>query len=109
MIYEMRTYHVTPGKMSALHNRFSQWALPLFKKHGFSPIGFWTTHIGWDNNLLFYVLEWPDLQTREQGWQRFSSDPEWIEAKKASEVDGPLVERIENCIMAATQYSPGRV
>ena len=107
MIYEYRAYHVMPGKMPALHERFSKVTVSLFKKHGMQVVGFWETVIG-ESNELVYILAFEDLAHREQAWQAFFADPEWQEAKRASEANGPLIERIVNKIRKPTPYSPIR-
>jgi hypothetical protein len=106
MIYELRTYHAVPGKLQALHARFVTGALPLFEKHGITPVGFWTTYIGPSNNQLIYLLEWEDLGERQRRWDDFSSDPEWLRIKAETERDGPLTERVQSTILKPTDYSP---
>lgn len=61
MIYELRTYHVAPNRMSALLKRFETTTLDLFKKHRIRQAGFWTTVIGKSNQNMFYMLAWESL------------------------------------------------
>ena len=49
----------------------------LWDKHNIRQVAFWTTVIGEDNQLLYYVLEWKDLAERERAWASFQGDPEW--------------------------------
>ena len=105
MIHELRIYHCLPGRLPALHERFSKVTLELWKKHGIRQVGFWTAVIGESNQALYYLLEWKDLAEREQRWTAFSTDPEWIEARAESERDGPIVEYFSNAILAPTAYS----
>jgi hypothetical protein len=108
MIHELRIYHCMPGRLADVNKRFQNVTLPLWQKHGIRPLGFWTTVVGPNNNDLYYLLEWRDQGEREQLWAAFASDPEWIAARARSEEGGPLVERIENMILAPTVYSPIR-
>lgn len=105
MIYEYRAYYVLPGRMSDLQNRFANVTMNLFKKHDITVIGFWQTVVG-ESNELVYICAFEDLAHREKAWQAFSSDPEWREAVKASEANGPLVERVVNKIWRPTRFSP---
>ena len=105
MLYELRTYHVVPGKLPAVNNRFEHQALPLFAKHGINPVGFWTTYIGPSANTLRYILAWDDLGDREKIWNAFASDPDWLAIRAETEKDGPLIERAENMILTPTSYS----
>src|SRR5205823_6394896 len=41
-VFELRIYHVNPGKMSALHARFRDRTNKLLEKHGMTLVGFWT-------------------------------------------------------------------
>src|SRR4051812_42369693 len=40
--FEMRTYHAAPGKLDALHARFRDHTMTLFKKHGIESVAYWT-------------------------------------------------------------------
>ncbi len=107
MIYEWRIYEVPPGKIDALNERFAKTTIKFFNKHGIKVIGFWTAIIG-TSNILYYMLAYNDLDHREKAWNAFSTDPEWLKARKESEVKagGPLVERVINMILKPTDYSP---
>lgn len=105
MIYEWRVYEVALGKMDALNDRFTNVSLRLFMKHGIKVVGFWRAIVG-TSNILYYMLAFNSLAHREKVWNEFLCDPEWVEAKRRSEKDGPLVERIQNMILEPTSYSP---
>ena len=104
MIYELRIYHILPGRMDAIHKRFSDVTLGLFAKHGMKTVDFWEDAEG--GGRIYYVLEHEDRSTRDAAFEAFREDPEWIAAKEASEADGPIVERIENYFMNRVPYSP---
>ena len=108
MIHELRVYEAMPGKLPALHARFTEYTLRLFQRHGIKPVGFWTTYVGPSSTALTYLLEWSDLEERQRRWDAFMADPEWIAARSDSERDGPLTMRIENQILSPTPYSPMR-
>jgi hypothetical protein len=108
MIVEMRIYHCAPGRLQALHDRFSGTTLGFFEKYGIRQIGFWTTLAGPTNHSLTYLLAWDSLAEREEKWNAFQADPEWIAKRAASEAEKPIVERIENQFLAPTAYSAMR-
>ena len=108
MIYELRVYHCAPGRLPALHQRFTQVTLALFQKHGIEQAGFFTTVVGASNQTLTYLLKWDSLAQREARWTAFATDPEWVAARAASEADGIIVERIENSFLEPTAYSSVR-
>ena len=44
MIFELRVYHVLPGKMREYSQQFGEF-MPIFKKNGINVIGVWQTVI----------------------------------------------------------------
>ncbi|HEY1609222.1 MAG TPA: NIPSNAP family protein [Paraburkholderia sp.] len=105
MIVEMRVYHCEPTRLPALLNRFETITLDFFAKYGIRQIGFWTTLVGPSNHALTYMLQWDSLADREEKWNAFQADPEWIAKRAATEADKPIVERIENHFLTPTAFS----
>jgi hypothetical protein len=105
VIYELRVYHCLPGRLPALLKRFENTTVRLFEKHGIRQVGFWTVAIGESNQDLFYILQWESHADREKRFAAFQSDPEWIEARRKSEEDGPLLTSISNTILTPTAFS----
>ena len=58
-VYELRIYTIHPGKAEALHNRFRNHTLRLFKKHGIESIGYWMPADTADQRLHF-LLRYPE-------------------------------------------------
>ena len=107
--YEMRTYHVNEGKLEDLHNRFRNHTNKLFKKHGIEMVGYWTpADAPASKNTLVFILAYPSRQAREQSWNAFANDPEWVKAKADSERNGPLVTKVDQLFMNPTDYSPSK-
>jgi hypothetical protein len=104
-VFEMRTYYAPPGRLDDLHARFRNHALKLIDKHGITSVGYWTPVENPDNKLIF-VLAFPSAEAREKAWKAFLADPDWKEARKITEADGPIVAKIESVVLGATDYSP---
>lgn len=105
-VYELRTYIAAPGKLDALNKRFREHTCELFKKHGMTLVGFWMPTEGDEaKNTLIYVLAHKDRAAADASWKAFRADPVWVEAKKASEVDGSLTEKVTSVFMRPTDYS----
>ena len=51
------------------------------------------------------MLAWESLAEREQKWNAFMGDQEWIAKRAESERDGPIVQNISNQILAPTSFS----
>jgi hypothetical protein len=105
MIVELRIYHCAPGRLPALHERFTSTTLGFFEQYGIRQIGFWTNLTGATNQSLTYLLQWQSLAEREAKWNAFQSDAEWIAKRAASEAQAIIVERIENQFLTPTGYS----
>ncbi len=108
MIYELRVYHCLPGRLPALLRRFEQHTLGFWQKYGIRQAGFFTTVVGASNQDLTYLLAWESMAEREQKWDAFQADPDWIAARAQSEESGQIVERIENAFLAPTAFSSVR-
>jgi hypothetical protein len=105
MLYELRVYRCIPGRLPALIKRFDTATLKLWEKHGIRQAGFWTTVIGESNHELTYMLAWNSLAEREQKWNGFMADPEWINKRAESEKDGAIVANIVSQILQPTSFS----
>ena len=106
-VFELRTYHAAQGKMDALNARFRDHTNALFKKHGMEIIGFWQPADPKEaDKTLIYILAYPSKEAADKSWKAFREDPDWIRAKKDSEKDGVLVDKVESVYMSPTDYSP---
>ena len=105
MIHELRIYHCVPGQLPALLNRFDTITLKLWEEHGIRQAGFWTILVGESNQDLYYLLEWESLAEREQKWNAFASDPEWLKKKAETEKDGQIVASVNNQMLQPTAFS----
>jgi len=105
MIYELRIYTTLPGRMPNLLARFENHTLGIWEKHGIKQLGFWTTLVGPDANDLTYMLAWESLADREQKWNAFASDQEWISARADSEKDGPINAKVASSFLVPTKFS----
>jgi NIPSNAP len=105
LIHELRIYRCMPGRLPDLNKRFESVTLKLWDKHGFRPVGFWTTVIGASNQDLTYLLEWKDLAERERLWAGFMADADWLKARAESEKSGPIVANITSSILQPTAFS----
>jgi hypothetical protein len=109
-VYELRTYYAAQGKLEALHARFRNHTIEIFKRHGMGVVAFWVpvdqTTGAATGNTLVYILSYPSLEARKQAWDEFGKDPEWVAVKAESEKDGKLVDKVDSVFLAPTDYSP---
>ena len=106
-VYELRTYTAAPGKLSDLESRFRDHTVRLFERHGMKNVGYWVpADAPLSDNTLIYVLEHASRDAARAGWEAFLADPDWKEARAASERNGRLATGVESVYMTATDYSP---
>ena len=106
-MFEIRTYTTEPGKLPDLLKRFRDHTTKLFEKHGMTNIGYWTPEDApLSQNTLIYILAHSSREAAKKSWDEFRNDPEWKQAKAASEAGGPIVEKTVSVFMDATAFSP---
>jgi len=105
MIYELRIYHCTPGKLPVVIDRFKDTSVPLWEKIGIQQVGFFTTLIGPSNQTLTYILEWESLAERERLWDIFVNHPDLAAKRSSYANDGVIVERVESSFLTPTSFS----
>ncbi|RED58600.1 NIPSNAP family protein [Cohnella lupini] len=103
MLYELRVYDIHPGKMKVIQDRFRDHVISLFMKHDMKVTQFWED-FDEANNRLYYVVEHANMEMRNLNYERFRNDPEWIETKRITELDGPLVNKQESIFMKNTTF-----
>jgi hypothetical protein len=102
-VYELRMYHVNPGKMDSLIKRFGDHTDALFKQHNMKSIGYWRPQDSpGSQNLFVYILEHSSREEAKKNWDEFQADPEWQRVKAQSEAEGKLVDHIDSYFMEPT-------
>jgi len=105
-LYELRTYEAPEGKLDDLLTRFRDHTVALFEKHGMTNVGYWVP-VDNSENLLIYLLSYPDRESHDASWAAFFEDADWKKAAEASEIDGKLVNSVESIFMTETDFSAG--
>ena len=106
-VFEIRTYTAEPGKLDALHARFRDHTLSIFKKHGMTSVGYFAPlDEPLSKNTLIYVLAFPSRDAAKKSWDEFRNDPEWQKVQKESEANGKLVTKVDSVFADPTDYSP---
>jgi len=111
-VFELRTYHAAPGKLDALLARFRDHTTALFTKHGMTQFGYWVPAEPKDGagETLIYILAHPSREAGAAAFKAFRADPDWVQAKAASEKDGPLTvqDGVKSVLLAPTDFSPAK-
>lgn len=106
-IFQLRTYHLLPGKLEAIQTRFRDHTQVLFEKQGLSNYPYWITveKEGLQPKLVYFLGH----QTKDEfnaAFDRFRVDPEWIRVRDASEVPGKIVEKVDVLFYTSLPFSP---
>jgi hypothetical protein len=126
-IFEFRTYKLHPGKLEAFKKRFAEGSVPFFAKHGIKLHSFFEigsvptdaveersaggivlpivgTRFGKDQ--VAYVVSFDSAEQRDAAWRAFVVDPDWLELRRLSELDGPLVADETTIVLTPGESSP---
>src|ERR1700693_5639769 len=77
-VYELRIYHVVPGKLDALLARFRDHTDKLFARHGMKSVAYWTPVDEPQKGVtLIYILQHPSRTAATENWKEFLDDAEW--------------------------------
>ena len=85
--------------------RYRDYTMKLFEKHGMTNIGYFTP-LDESEKKLYYVLAYPNRESRKKSWSSFMVDPEWLTVMSSSEKNGKLLTNIESTFLHLTDYSP---
>lgn len=109
-VFELRVYHSpTWRQLRALHERFAGPEIQIFHRVGVHPLFYSSTMIGPNMPNLTYLIPFENLAARENAWNAFGADPEWIKVRKES-IDkyGQISSVIQISLFKSTPYSPIR-
>jgi hypothetical protein len=105
-VFEMRTYTAPDGKLADLHKRFRDHTRRIFEKHGITNIAYFSPQDApLSQNTLVYLLAYPSREAAKQSWDAFRNDPEWKKVSSESQVNGPIVAKVESVFLDPTDYS----
>ncbi len=106
-IFQLRTYHLLPGKLDAIQTRFRDHTQALFEKQGLSNYPYWITveKDGLQSKLV-YFLGHQNKEEFNAAFDRFRVDPEWIRVRDASEIPGKIVEKVDTKFYVSLPFSP---
>ncbi|HVG26068.1 MAG TPA: NIPSNAP family protein [Acidobacteriaceae bacterium] len=106
-VYELRVYHLNPGKLPLILERFRTKETALFVKAGMHPIAYWTpTEGALAGDKIIYIVRHKSREAAKESWAKFQADPEWKVVKAESEKDGAFVAQHDITFMKLTDFSP---
>ncbi|MET3713682.1 hypothetical protein ABIC65_004417 [Sphingomonas trueperi] len=107
-IFELRTYFSHSDKAGATKiGMFDTGGeIELFRRHGLTPVFFAQDLTGARLPSLTYLLNFPNVETRDRNWGAFGADPAWRQLIGTPGLTDPeITTGIENQILRPTSYS----
>ena len=106
-VFELRTYTAPEGKLGELHTRFRDHTMRIFQKHGMTNVVYLSPQDApLSQNTLVYLIAHSSREAAKKSWDAFRNDPEWKKVSAESQVNGPIVAKVESVFFDPTDYSP---
>ncbi|MFB3923438.1 MAG: NIPSNAP family protein [Terriglobia bacterium] len=106
-IYELRIYESPTWKqLGYLHDRFAGGEIDIFHKSGIHPVFYADTLTGPNQPNMVYMIPFESAAQREQAWQTFRENPDWVKIREESiRKGGEIVRNITNMVLIPTGFS----
>jgi len=104
VIVDLRTYTMVPGRLRAFLDMYEAEALPIQMRHLGKPIGYFTTEIGTQNQVV-HLWGYESMADRERRRGAMETDPAWTAYRQKSAAAGN-VQYQENKILKSVSFSP---
>lgn len=102
-VFELRVYHVLPGKMPAVEAQFRDAWAQLLDKHNLKVVGYWEA----EDKTFVYIVAHRSRDDAKKNWDALRADPEYLTLKKSEMADKTL-DKVDSTYMEPTDFSPMR-
>lgn len=105
--FDLRIYSVLPGKLDAFRNRWRDFAIPIYKRHGLHCIGWWVAEKKDSDGQDQFVclLAGKNIAAIQTAIRDFHNDSEWIRVEKETEGKGKLRSDVTAYKLIPTDFS----
>lgn len=106
--FDLRVYSVLSGKLVAFRNRWREFAVPIYERHGLRSLGWWVAEKkDADGNEQFVcLLAGKSLAGIQKSIGDFHKDAEWLRVEKETEKDGKLRSGVTAYKLTPADFSP---
>ena len=109
-LFELRTYTTHEGKRANINKRFRDHTCALFTKHGITNLLYCDLMEDQQSAdvTLTYLIAHKNESARAASWEAFRKDPAWEAARKASQVEGPILLKkggVQSTLLVPVDYS----
>ncbi|MEO8352401.1 MAG: ester cyclase [Chthoniobacteraceae bacterium] len=105
--FDLRIYSVVPGKLDAFRDRWRDYAVPIYERHGLHSIGWWVAEAkdGDGHEQFVCLLAGDSLDAIQKAIAEFHADPEWQRVEKETEQGGKLRSGVTAYKLQSTDFS----
>lgn len=105
--FDLRIYTVLPGKLDAFRDRWRDFAVPIYERHGLHSIGWWVAakKDAEGHDQFICLLAGESVESIQRSIGEFHKDPEWQRVEKETEMDGKLRGGVTAHKLVSTDFS----
>lgn len=105
--FDLRLYTVPPGKLDAFRNRWCDFAVPIYERHGLHSVGWWVAEAkdADGNDQFVCLLAGESIQAIHSAIGEFHQDSDWIRIEKETEANGKLRSGVISYKLIPTDFS----
>ena len=106
-IFDLRIYSVLPGKLDAFRNRWRDYAVPIYERHGLHSLGWWVAEKkeAEGHDQFVCLLAGESLDAIQKSIGEFHKDADWQRVEKETERDGKLRSGVEAFKLQPADFS----
>ncbi len=105
--FDLRIYSVLPGKLETFRNRWRDFAVPIYERHGLHSIGWWVAEKkdADGNDQVVCLLAGESIPAILKSISEFHQDTDWIRVEKETEAGGKLRSGVVAYKLTPTDFS----
>ena len=105
--FDLRIYSVLPGKLDAFRNRWRDFAVPIYERHGLHSIGWWVAEKkdAEGHDQFVCLLAGDSAQSIQKSIGESHQDVAWQRVEKETEQDGKLRSSVEALKLIPADFS----
>ena len=104
--FDLRVYSVLPGKLDAFRDRWRDFAVPIYERHGLHNVGWWVAEQkdAGGNDQFVCLLAGESISAIQKSIAAFHQDADWIRVEK-TEANGKLRSDVTAYKLTPTDFS----
>lgn len=105
--FDLRIYSVLPGKLDPFRNRWRDFAVPIYKRHGLHSMGWWIAEKkdADGNDQFICLLAGESIPAILKSIDEFHQDSDWIRVEQETEAHGKLRSGVTAYKLTPTDFS----